>query len=171
MRNYAAFFEWPDQANKERAIVRTLSGELSAAGQPAFNSVESVVADPPDCLATTEDGRRFAVEVTELVDEETVQRNQRTPHQVHQWEASDVIARIQAIIARKDGQCSGLRGYHYRLLVIHTDEPWLQTYSGDRIWSAIKAHTFAKPKNLDEVVVLVSYDARTRTYPLIPLAV
>jgi hypothetical protein len=164
-RRYAGFFDWPDRAVKESAIVQRLSESLQAAGEPGFMSVEAWPRDPPDCVATTEAGDRIAVEVTELVDQRMARLGRRVLGRHHDWTPPEAISRLQTIISKKDLHGFGLREYARVLLVIHTDEMLLRSYAGDAIWEAVAAHTFRKPTNIDEVIVLVSYDPRVQTYP------
>lgn len=169
MRRYADFFEAPDRDLKERAIVRTLletfGGELSEGAV----DVESIRPDPPDCVVVTEGGRRIGVEVTELVDEATVRANQIAPYRLHPWSTPTTLARLQALIDRKERACADVSGFDELWLVIHTDELWLQTYAGDPIWNIVRKHTFESTKAFERHFVLVSYDARVHTYPVVPL--
>lgn len=164
-RKYAGFFDWPDRRVKESAIVQRLSEALQAAGEPGFIGVQAQESDPPDCVAVTECKERIAVEVTELVDEQMARVSQHRPGLHRDWTPPEVISRLQEIIEAKDVRCTGLGKYDRVLLLVHTDEVFLQGDAGDAVREAINGHTFRKPTYIDDVIFLVSYDPRLGTYP------
>jgi hypothetical protein len=165
-RRYAGFFDWPYRPVKESSIVQRLSEGLQAAGEPGFVGVEAQWPnDPPDCVAVTETGERVAVEVTELVDQRMAALGRRVLGLHYDWTPAKTILRLQTIVGKKDRHCFGLREYARVLLLVHTDEMLLRGYAGDAVWEAVAACTFRRPANIDEVIVLVSYDPRVGTYP------
>ena len=149
--------------------MQRLSEALQAAGEPGFVGVASEESDPPDSVAVTPEGERVAVEVTELVDQRMAAEGQRRPGRHRDWSPEDTISRIQEIIDSKDLKCTGLKMYSRVLLLIHTDEMSLQGYAGDEVLAKVRDHVFRTPKNIDEAILLVSYDPRVRTYPYVRL--
>jgi hypothetical protein len=168
-RKYAGFFDWPNRRVKESAIVQRLSEALEAAGEPCFVGVEPQESDPPDCVAIASDNRRIAVEVTELVDQKMAAEGQRRPGRHRDWSSADAISRLQEIIDTKNLKCTGLKAYARVLVLIHTDETFLQGYAGDEVLAGVREHVFRKPTNIDEAILLVSYDPRVGTYPYVRL--
>jgi hypothetical protein len=78
--------------------------------------------DPPDCEATL-DGRVSGVEVTDLIDQSTLERNLREPEspEYFYWDKATFLAALQERIDAKDHAWKG-GPYERRALVIHTDE-------------------------------------------------
>ena len=78
--------------------------------------------DPPDCEATL-DGRVSGVEVTELIEQPSLERNLRElkSPEYFDWDKPTFLAKLQERIDAKD---RGWKGgpYEHRVLVIHTDE-------------------------------------------------
>ena len=70
-RGYADFFGWPTNRDlEEQAIAGHLVASLKANGVPFFSEIKMRGRgnDPPDLEAIDAEGRRIAIEVTELVD-------------------------------------------------------------------------------------------------------
>ena len=79
-RGYASFFEWPlDRNLAELGVVNYLVASMAADRQNLFANIQSRGRgnDPPDCEATDSQGRRVAIEVTELVDPKGIANSRR----------------------------------------------------------------------------------------------
>ncbi len=167
-RRHAGFFHWPERRDGERHIVHLFSEAARSAGEHGLTELASATIDPPDCEALGLLGERVGIEVTELVDQELAgQRPMRFRPKF--WEVSEVVARIKDIIRRKDLKCAHVTGFAKLILLVHTDEMFLRGYPGDEILDGLRAQTFEAPNHFEEVVFMVSYDARTRTYPWVRL--
>jgi hypothetical protein len=168
-RRHAGFFHWPERREGERGIVRLFSEATRSAGEPGLTEIESTTIDPPDCVAIGSSRERVGIEVTELVDQRLAgQRPMKTRPKF--WEVPEVVALVSKIIRRKDLKCAQVTGFARLILLIHTDEMFLRGYAGDEIIEGLKAATFEAPSHFAEVVFMVSYDARVRTYPWVRLA-
>jgi hypothetical protein len=78
-RGHADHFQWPiDRLRAELGVVQDLSASLDAIGAAFFFDLKGRAQhdDPPDCEAVDKDGQRIAIEVTELVDENAIERAQ-----------------------------------------------------------------------------------------------
>ena len=167
-RRHAGFFSWPDRSVAERSVVQLFSEAAEAIGEAGLTDVSSVVADPPDCEARGSRGERIGIEVTELVDQRLAgQRVLSTPPKF--WEGEEVADRLGQIIEKKDRKCAQVRGFDRLMLLIHTDEVLLTGYAGDDVLEFVRQATFQCPRRFDEVVFMVSYDARLQTYPWVRL--
>ena len=105
--------------------------------------------DPPDCEATL-DGKWSGVEVTELVHRPTLERSikavrQRSrgeepqkPEAYFVWDRDDPIAALQELLAVKDS-AKLKRSYEQYVLVIHTDEVFLDS---DRVERFLQGASF-----------------------------
>src|SRR5450432_4148668 len=74
-RGYADYYEWPlDRGVGELGVAQELNAALTAAGRPLATSIASrgPGQDPPDCEGVDLNGKRLAIEVTELVDPEAI---------------------------------------------------------------------------------------------------
>jgi hypothetical protein len=168
-RRHAGFFHWPERRVGEQHIVQLFSEAAHSAGEHGLTEIASTVIDPPDCEALGPSGERVGIEVTELVDQKLA--GQR-PIKIRPkfWDVSEVVARINHIVRRKDLKCAHVTDFSKLILLVHTDEMFLRGYPGDEILEGLRAETFDAPNHFDEVVFMVSYDARVRTYPWVRLA-
>jgi len=121
--------------------------------------------DPPDCEAML-DRRWSAIEVTELVHEETLARSVKAlkeraaggepkkPEAYFEWTRTDLLRALQERVYAKD--VLRLKGgpYERYVLVIYTDELVLDGTTVDRF---LKGATF-HARSITDVVVGVSYE-------------
>jgi hypothetical protein len=120
-RKKNSFWVWPDRLVEERGIATEIlrQGGVDVADMRSRKQGE----DPPDCEATL-DGRVSGVEVTELIDQPSLERNLReleSPPEYFDWDKPTFLAALQKRIDAKDRKWRGGR-YERRVLVIHTDE-------------------------------------------------
>ena len=119
-RKKNSFWKWADRQVEERCIAIEI---LSQAGVDVVGmGSREQGEDPPDCEATL-DGRASGVEVTELIDQPTLEwnlRNQDSP-EYFDWDQPTFLAVLQRRIDAKDREWKG-ECYERRVLVIHTDE-------------------------------------------------
>jgi hypothetical protein len=116
--------------------------------------------DPPDCDALTPGGDRIAIEVTELVDGESIRSQVRTgcaPPREYSKEL--FLARLEERLVAKRRQRCELKGgpYGICILVIHTDE-MLLTHEDCRNW--LIGHKVERREPWDRVYLLFSYFPR-----------
>lgn len=137
-RAWNSYWYWRDKQIRERGAARSI---LQSAGMP----IEKLISrpegnDPPDCEALV-DGLWSGIEVTELIDRKTLERALRAvkaraageeptrPETWHIWQQDSFIATLQDQIARKDKAKPKGGPYERYILVVHTDETFLDAQS------------------------------------------
>jgi hypothetical protein len=165
-RKHASFFEWPEKEIKEFGIVKCLFDSMKKKSGCPYYSLESFKDDPPDCIAKDVNGNKVAIEVSELVDLKSVrdaEHNRGTPKF---WKIGEVIEDIQLIISNKEQKNFNGGPYKSHVLVIFTDEPLIDY---DELATTLKNYQFNKSKQFNEIYLLISYDAHSKSYPYVKL--
>jgi hypothetical protein len=168
-RRYAGFFDWPNRAIGEWGIAATFNeAAVGESGLP-FQSLELRGAgkDPPDCEVIDAEGRRVAIEVTELVDGIAVAAAQHGDAWAWaDWSCQKFLTMLQERLDSKDGKLLQDGPYDQFWVIIHTDEPILSP-SNVKQWLA--GHKFKPPQQLIRAYLLLSYDPQCGQYPLFRL--
>lgn len=164
-RQYATYFNLglareQNEVGAAADLLDSLSGEdripvleRSLAARPRGD-------DPPDCDALTPGGDRIAIEVTELVDGESIRRQVRTGCAPPcEYSKELFLARLEERLVAKRRNRSELKGGPYAIciLVIHTDE-MLLTHEDCRNW--LVGHEVERREPWDRVYLLFSYSPR-----------
>jgi hypothetical protein len=165
-RKHSGFFEWPHKGTKELGVVKCLLESLEKAGCCPYSNPHSAKKDPPDCIAQDKSGNIVGIEVSELVDLETVRDAQKNKSYPKYWNKKEVLDQIQSIISKKDQKKFQGGPYSRIVLLIFTDETFLER---DDAISYLQRHKFVKTNQIDEIYLLFSYGARYRTYPFVKL--
>ena len=142
--------------------MKDLLTSMTREGVNRYTNPRSVEDDWPDCAAEDEQGQLIAIEVTELVDEEAIQRSQRGQPVYRRWEDRDILNAVHSILLRKDQKSCHGSLYGRVILVIHTDEPEL---NARRLFPLIRSVRFPHLNNIKEAYIICSYDPFTETYP------
>jgi hypothetical protein len=154
-REYAGFWNWPDREVAERGIARELLDGIAAGlgGKVRHLSSTGQGNDPPDCVAELDNGALVGIEVTELVDEDHAGG---PPMNWATWTPDKFRALVAERITRKDNPAY-LKGgpYSKYLLVIHTDEPLLDSF---RLREFLDGVSFGPCKLIDAAWILASYE-------------
>jgi hypothetical protein len=157
-RPYAGFFDWPDRAIAELGVAKLFTEiALCESGLP-FTELHSRLAgqDPPDCEACDSNGRRVAIEVTELVDgRAAAAARRRSGSAWAQWDAAKIQQQLQNRLTDKDGKVLKGGPYDEYIVLIHTDEPALPL---DVVESALLGHTWHPVSQIHRAYLVVSYD-------------
>lgn len=165
-RRHASFFEWPDRERKELGLVELLFESMQKKGECPYSNPKNFKPDPPDCTAEDEQGNLIGIELTELVDQESIERNERGGAVYRFWDAADLIEKIESLIKKKDEKRFNGGPYKKIILLIFTDEndilpteyiPFLQGVD------------FSKKSQIDEVYFLFSYKPG-EGYPFVKLS-
>ena len=173
-RPYASFFEWknPDDPSlgkkiKERGIVCDLIESLEKdTGQPLFKAVR-YGEDPPDSVATDTLGNSIGFEVTELVDQRTIEARCRGFGERKEWKTGELLNMLNDILWDKSLKLKK-SSYTRNILVIYTDEPDLRrNFCNYEIENS--KHWFEKAPNIDEAFLLFSYIPGKEKYPYLKL--
>jgi len=168
-RGYATFFEWPlNRDLAELGVVRYLLASMEADGQTQFHHARSRGRgnDPPDCEGTDNQGRRVAIEVTELVDPKGISNYQagRTDQWIV-WTRDSFLAGINERLASKAKRTRALKGAPYPggyAVIIFTDEPHLNRAS---VHTYLKNHRFPHFAGLSMAFLLLGYDPAIKRCP------
>jgi hypothetical protein len=154
------------KAQKEIGVVLDLLASMETAGDVRFLEPQPSPIDPPDCVASLVGGGCAAIEVTELVCQEAIERNQRADREaiarfepgamVHrEWRQTEFLDHLGALLSKKDYKY--LRGGPYDLytVVVHTNEPWLFRADCER-W--LSGHSFGPYTRIAEAYLLYQYE-------------
>jgi hypothetical protein len=172
-RGYANYFGWAANRDLEEwGVMQCLRESLESQGQPFCYlnlTIRGRPNDPPDFEARDADGRRVAVEVTELVSEEAIRAHKTgSVYDFAVWDRGALVSNLTRTIARKDGKYPQLKdppydgGYE---LVVFTDEPMLSRESVEKFLSG---HVF-EATHLSRVMLLLGYDPGVQRCPLYKL--
>lgn len=155
-----SYWYWPDKPVAERGAARTI---LEAAGHGVSGLVSCSDANlPPDCAAIV-DGVQTGIEVTELVHEKALKRSIRSNQTLwFLWNQAAFIEELQSIVTIKSADGVRWQGgpYDRRMLVVHTDEPYLDE---ERVTQFLAGHQF-KTSFFSEVVLGLPYSPFTKTH-------
>jgi len=134
-REWNSYWIWRDKPVGERGAVR----DILEAANIQVTDLKSLDQhqQPPDCEATL-DGQLSGIEVTELVDQPTLERSikavrQRSrgeeperPEAYFRWDRDSLIAALQQLLDAKNSKLPK-RPYQRYVLVIPTDEHFLDS--------------------------------------------
>lgn len=179
-RGYADFFGWrTDRALEETGVLQSLAESMSIAGvEPLWRSIASRGrgCDPPDCEAVDAAGRRVAIEVTELVDEDLLRRysaakreGRAMPFEWADWSAERFALQLAHLLAKKDVRFPKLKGTPYPggyQVVLFTDEPALSTSVVEAYMRRLDPMACA---HVTAAYLLLSYDPAVQRCPFFVL--
>lgn len=176
VRPWNSYWSWKDKPVGEHGAAYSI---LGAAGINAEGLVSREDGqDPPDCEAII-NGCLTGIEVTELVHQPTLERSMKAIKQrdggeepdvrkseaFFVWEREDLLRALQARIDAKDG--SHLKGGPYKryILVIHTDETFLEA---EKVEQWLNEAAFVAQR-ITDVLLGLSYDPRRGGCPVFKL--
>lgn len=173
-RGYADFYGWAtDRDIEEWGVVTTLWESLQRTGESFFDDIKRRGRgnDPPDCEAVDADGKRIAIEVTELVCPEAIQAyKEGRVYDWAQWSKERFIAEVARRIADKGARYGKLKGGPYEggyVVLIFTDEPMLPI---ETVREFLGGHVFEKPEGVTRAFLLVSYHPSVQMHPYAELS-
>jgi hypothetical protein len=168
-KGYASFFDWPNKATKEKGIVCDLLEAIVAQGeQHDIIEVKSNPDDPPDCVGVMKNGELVGFEATELVDQDTVDKNQQGGQVWKNWTPNELLAKLKEIVRNKDSKIYHGGPYSNIILVIHTDEPLLHYSSCNNL---LREQNFGACRRISEVYLLYSVDPALNFCPFLSLKI
>lgn len=160
LRKHRSFWLWWQKPVAELGIVRELLNSMHHDGDMRYRNARSVNGDWPDCEVDDEVGNTIGAEVTELVDREAVEREQKGEMDFSYRTDGEIKEQVRSILAHKDLKSSHGGYYSKVILVIHTDE-----FTHSRLFPVIRNTEFTKLKNIQEAFIIVSYDPTIQRYP------
>jgi len=155
-RRWSNFFWWHDRSDAGKGIAecgatRDLFAALRESGGPEYSTPRRSGDQWPDCEAENSAGQTIAIEVTELVDSKSLSPG----GQPQPWSEERLIAAIQHRVDAKDARAFHGEKYAEVILLIHTDEFYLELPATIRVLEAV---TFERPHgNLSSAYLLFSY--------------
>lgn len=161
-RRYANFFEGGTKELKEIFISKEWLDTYGINNGYSEDTLTTIDDQWPDCEIKTNSGELCGIEVTELVDAESIQRTEKGEDVYRQWSNEDIIEAIEERLNSKNTKTHGGK-YKKLIVIIHTDE--FEIVFDDRN-AAIKKHCFHEMENIDEAYLLYSYDAGHEKYPV-----
>jgi hypothetical protein len=176
VRGWNSYWFWRDKPVGERGAARDI---LMAAGI-AFEGLVSRAngQDPPDCEAIV-DGRLAGIEVTELVHQKTLERSLKAqkeraegrepqkPEAYFVWDRAELLRALQDRISAKDRVEPKGGPYSRYILVIHTDETFLEAAKVEQWLIGVTFPT----NRITDVLLGLSYDPGQRRCPVFKLRV
>lgn len=173
-RGYADFYSWPiDRDIEEWGVANTLFESLLTSGEAFFTDLlqRGRGNDPPDCEAMDDQGKRIAIEVTELVSSDAIKAyKQGHVYDWADWTKEALIESLNKLIAAKGARYAHLKGGAYEggyVILIHTDEPTLPI---ETVRKFLADQTLDKPEGVARVFLLLSYDPQSQSCPYIELS-
>lgn len=129
---YAPYYEMENDESKEADIIRCWKDSKYRGDHP-FVSGKHLTQneDPPDFVLKTNEDSVVGVEITELVDQQTVSDWHKGNQHYYMWSSEEIPKRVEAILRKKEGKLlkkhqGDLSAFDDMLLLIHTDEGTLR---------------------------------------------
>jgi hypothetical protein len=165
-RQHASFFTWHDRSAlgrgiAEAGVVADLLGAMEAQGLAVYRSLGASGEEWPDVWLQAPDGTRVPCEVTELVDKAALPAGPSRP-----WTADELVSRVQERISNKATRSIGGSTGVQSILVIHTDEEYL---NADNVSVMLTGIHFTKPRTIRRIFLLLSYDPSRGGYRYVEL--
>ncbi len=168
-RGHADYWRGPNQEAEELYVAKTLLTFLNRREQLEWKlRSRGQGQDPPDCEAVAESGMLVGIEVTELVDQSSIEEVVRGGCEpLADWSREQLTDHLQRLLHRKDAPARTQGGpYQEYLLAIHTDEPSLTAANLDQL---LLEHTFPEMQLITAAFILVGFDPRRATCPVVEL--
>jgi hypothetical protein len=189
-RQYSSFFGFT-KTERELNAIEGFTAALEARGDPPLQAVAQEESDPPDFTASLHDGRRIAIEVTEIVCSEAIladiavrkqekqeveKKRQQYPKskaevdpfigKMRVWRPGDLTSAIASAIESKDAKKYHGGPFAEQWLCLFTDEPMLTVESAE---DELGRNRFGPLQQINRAFLLFSY--RGGHNPLIELDV
>jgi hypothetical protein len=175
-RPWNGYWSWKDKPVGEHGAAREILTGAGIAFQDLVSRPEG--QDPPDCEAMV-DGHPAGIEVTELVHEQTLKRAMRARNERAQgrvpkrseayyvWDQAALIGALQSRIDVKDRAEPKGGPYGRYILVIHTDEMFLEAR---KVTEWLAGNTF-RANLITDVLFGLSYDPAEKRSPVFQLRI
>jgi hypothetical protein len=172
-RGYADFFGWATNRDlEEQGVVRSLTESLIAEEVLFFSKIKMRGRgnDPPDLEALDKEGRRIAIEVTELVDGEAIRAHKRgNPYEWAEWNQAKFLSQLATLLKAKNERFSKLKDGPYPggyVVLAFTDEPEL---SRTTVGNFLSGQVFSGIDHIHKAILLLSYDPSIGRCPFFEL--
>jgi hypothetical protein len=161
MRGGNDYWFWRDKPEMERGIAAAVLGQVGLYVQ----QIRSLAPgdDPPDCEGMI-GGSLCGIEVTELIDQSTLESSIRGNVQWLVWDREMLCEELQRRIDRKDKPVKG-GPYGRYILVVVTDETFLGRHD---VAQFLEGATF-QARFITEAYLALSYDPSVSSCPVFQL--
>ncbi len=170
-RPHAGYYSWQtDRDVEELGVVQTFHESLTHSGDAFFHSYQARGRgnDPPDCEAQAPGGSRVGIEVTELVDGDSIAAAKSGAH--IPWEPfaeGHLFGLLVERIKKKDNPVDVKGGpYDEYVLIIYCDEPRVLDYG---LIQFVRGAVFPPTTLIDRAFLLLSYSPWEGFCPYIAL--
>ena len=167
-RKHAPFFAWFDRSPAGKGIaeagaVRSLLESMRRNERFEYSHVQATGEEWPDCEAHNASGLLVAFEVTELVDASALSHAK----DARPWSDDEFVSGLESLLSQKDQRSFHGGRYAEVVLVIHTDEFYLDA---GRASALLTGRRFAlRHRNLTRAFLLFSYSPLAGVCPYIEL--
>lgn len=127
--------------------------------------------DPPDIAFDVGGSKKFAIELTELVNQEAITAQIRNEHARYaqeqlNWNSHNTCERIECILWKKQKGAQKVSHLYERYIVLlHTDETMLVS---NRVANYTSEHSWPAYPHIDDAYVISSYEPG-KGYPVVKL--
>lgn len=178
-RTHASFFNWKNKGVKESGLVDEFLDPHNHCGQHDFRAFDVPAQDPPDTVLIDANGKKTALEVAELVNEDAIRAQiehakanilataRAYSRECEKWAAPIYLAEcLNALIEIKNQKCDKLfdSGTEVQLL-LHSDEMYLEACYKSHLSLGMRVRT----RRFSRVWLLLSYSPQTQSCPLIEI--
>lgn len=167
-RKYAPFFEGDDKESKEYSVGEELIRALNASCSFQLSSLALCKPDPPDLTCKDAYGNQIAIEISEIVCEESVSLNQQGQDVCRVWKHGELQAVISERLTRKDKIRLQGGPYKYLYACLFTDELMLTPQSAAEELAGV---SFGPLNQITDAFLLFSYQPGSKSYPVIKLRI
>lgn len=161
-RKYANFFEGGTNELKEKFVSQEWLKTYGISNGYNEKTLSLVDDQWPDCEIKTNAYKLCGIEVTELVDQNCIQLNEKGEYVYRTWSEKDIIEAIENRLINKNNMSHGGK-YKKLIVLIHTDEFEIQY---NKYNALIEKYCFNQMENIDEAYILYSYDSNHKKYPV-----
>ena len=171
-RRHASYFHFADRPAAEAGVVNVFAESLMKDNQLFFKEARHSGEDndPPDCEALSLSGERIGIEVTELVNGNSiaaVKKGASSPFDYEDWNQA-LIPKLAEILQKKDKAKIKGGPYSEYVLLIASDETWLLP---DFVEQSLAKHIFSKTRLITKAYLLLGYDPSVQRCPYFRLKI
>lgn len=171
-RTHASFFY---AGRKYKGIAEeAIAEEFAPSFEKSYGvTVKKIVQgdDPPDIVFEADRGKRYGIELTELVNKAAITAKIKNDDALYSrellnWNQQNTCERIESLLNAKQLAAENVSGLYERYIVlIHTDETML---TSNQVSRYVSGHTWPQYSNIDDAYIICSYEPGN-DYPVIAL--
>jgi hypothetical protein len=174
-RGYADFFGWAINRDLEEwGVLDSLFESMEKDGSLTYTNLQMRGRgnDPPDCEGLNFEQERIAIEVTELVDGNSIKNHKAgNVYEMAEWDRDKFLKRLHDLLKQKDAKFPKLKDPPYKggyTVVVFTDEDMLRP---NDVSAYLEGHIFKELQYITEALLLISYEPKIGCCPYFRLNV